>query len=198
MPALLIHSSYGATPAPLGPAIASGQIRAVCDIALTDTAFDSVSGIILTQHLDQIGFLDHRAAIMHLLKRGGRLFFNGHLIKPFLPDLTLFAPLPSPKRADFGLTRLADHTVFGDIDPARLVTRKGVAGFYGRGHMPLPPGAQAITGLGPKLLPIDWLWNPPLGGQIFAHAGNDLWGTADDRATNFQLAQQIANWVCPP
>lgn len=196
MSVLLIVSAYGPPPALFDAALAEGRVRAVREAALTAADFNTASGLITTMHLDQDGFLHWQRPVAALLARGGRFFYNGHLLRPFLPGLAIFQPLPQPKRADFALTRLAPHGLFAGIDPAtQLVTRKGVAGFYGRGHVPLPEGGVAMTGLGPQALPIDWLWSVPGGGQLFLHAGNDIWGGADAPELNRLLAERVVAWA---
>lgn len=173
MSVLFIHSHFGMTPAAYAddPRI---SVRRERDLSSAD--FDQVNGVITTTHLDQIGWLDHMPAVTRLLDRGGNWFFNGHVLRSFLPELGVYEPLEKPKRADLVLTRLFDHPVFGEIEQRSLEENRGVAGFYGRGYNPLPAGAVAINGIGPGLKPIDWVWERPGGGRLFSHAGNDLGG----------------------
>ena len=98
------------------------------------------------------------------------------------------------RRADFALVALGEHAVFEGIDRARLETRRGVAGFYGRGHAPAPPGGRALTGVGPQAAPIDWVWERPAGGALLMHAGNDLWTVCDEPSVNVALAERIVAW----
>jgi len=196
MSILFVHSHYGPIPRPMvGPA-GRGRIEIVRDTELTDARIISAKGIITTTHLDQIGFAGHRQALAVFFADGGRLFFNGHIMKPFVDGLQTYRPLLSRKLADLQLVRLRPHPVFGDIDPADMAVRKGVAGFYGRGHNPLPKGARALTGLGPLKQPIDWEWALPGGGMMFCHAGNDLWSMApEDSDGAGAFATRIVAWT---
>ena len=183
MSILLIHSHFGDIPEAYAAAVAEGRVRSVRERALAATDFASARGLITTQHLDQIGLLAHAAALRALLDRGGRWFFNGHMLRRFVDGLDIFRPIVQPRRADFNLTRLGEHAIFAGIDPASLEENNGVAGFYGRGYNPPPPGARAVNGIGPDRLPIDWEWALPTGGRIFSHAGNDLGGVAGQEAS---------------
>ena len=195
MSVLYIHSHYGMTEPLVGRAVAEGKVRLVRERELTARHFAEASGLITTIHLDQIGFLHHAASVQALLDRGGRWVFNGHMLRPVVPGLGAYVPLATPRRADYALTRLAEHPVFAGIDQKTLEENRGVAGFYGRGHNPLPPGATPINGLGPDHLPIDWDWALPGGGHILSHAGNEFWSSGDDDATKQLLADRAVAWA---
>jgi hypothetical protein len=195
MSVLFIHSHSGAPPAVYARAVAERRIVMVRESELGASDFDGVKGLLTTTHLDQIGLLDHLPEIERLLGRGGRWFFNGHVMRPFVPGLRNFVPLDKPRRADLALTRLAEHPIFAGIDQKSLEENRGVAGFYGRGHNPLPPGGLAVTGIGPRTLPIDWDWATPLGGRFFSHAGNDLVGMGGSAGHGPLLAERILHWL---
>ena len=196
MSVLLIHSHFGPPPACFNIAAEAGLVTILRESALDAGMLASATGIITTTHLDQVWFSRHRAEIATMLGRGGRLFFNGHILRPFAEGLEVYRPMLSKQLADFRLVQVNPHPVFGDLDPADMMTRKGVAGFYGRGHNPLPRRARMITGLGPLKLPVDWEWALPDGGVIFSHAGNDLWGQAPDGAAGASdFAMRIARWT---
>ncbi|MFI5011152.1 MAG: hypothetical protein ACHQAY_02270 [Hyphomicrobiales bacterium] len=195
-PALLILSEYGPPDRIFSGAIGQGRVLPLNDTELSDEVLDNATALITTMHLDQVGFGRQAAALERLLGRGGRIFFNGHLAIPFLPELAPFVPLSRRRRQDYDLVRLADHPIFEGVDIKTLVTRKGVAGFYGRGHVPLPPGAMKVTGLGPERVPVDWEWRTPRGGAIFMHAGNELWsmGGNEDGAMSGILVERVVDW----
>ncbi|HBR96091.1 MAG TPA: hypothetical protein DD979_01770 [Gammaproteobacteria bacterium] len=157
--------------------------------------FDSACGLITTMHLDQIGFMDFTAELEAFMDRGGRWFFNGHIMRPFLNELQDYIPAARAGLDGLQLSTLNSHSIFDGIDRATLQSRKGVAGFYGRGHNPMPQGATAVTGVGPEQAPLDWVWKRPLGGELFSHAGNDLPGTCEDESDSRRLAANIIAWV---
>jgi hypothetical protein len=176
-------------------AIEAGRVRPVWDWELTRDDFWSASGVITTQHLDQIAMLDWRAELLDLLARGGRIIFNGHVLRPLLPGLKPFICCGAGRREDLALTPLADHPVFDGVDRHVFQTVKGVAGFYGRGHNPPPPDAVALTGIGATCAPVDWCWKLPEGGAVLCHAGNDWWQTADDKAAMLRFAGNLVAWA---
>lgn len=151
-------------------------MRLVRERDLTAGHFAAASGLITTTHLDQIGFMRHAAAVEALLDHGGRWVFNGHVLRPLVAGLAAYVPLAKPRRADYVLTRLFEHPVFAGIDQNALEENKGVAGFYGRGHNPMPRGGTAVNGIGPERLPIDWDLALATGGRILSHAGNEILG----------------------
>lgn len=153
------------------------------------------AGLITTMHLDQVGLMNFKTELVTMLDRGGRWFFNGHVLRPLLPELHPFRPIETAGIEALSLTPLAPHTVFAKVNRDILITRKGVAGFYGRGCNPMPDGATAITGLGPDCLPIDWDWQRPAGGRVFSHAGNDLVGAPEDGTVARQIARNIIAWT---
>jgi hypothetical protein len=152
------------------------RVRMVAERALGAADFDAARGLITTMHLDQVGLMAYRPAIERLLARGGRWFFNGHILCPLLDGLRDYQPLQKPRRSDLVLTRLNPHPIFDGIEQRVLEEEMGVAGFYGRGHNPMPEGALAVNGIGPRQFAIDWDWALPGGGRFFSHAGNDLGG----------------------
>jgi hypothetical protein len=194
MSVLLIHSHYGPTPAPYAAAVHNGRVICVREAALTARHFEEASGLITTTHLDQVGFLRWTEDVTALLDRGGRWFFNGHMLRTFLPGLGIYVPLEKPKRADYALTRLDEHAIFAGIDQKSLEENKGVAGFYGRGYNPLPEGGLAVNGIGPELRPVDWEWSRPEGGRIFSHAGNDLGGMSGESGAGALLTERTIAW----
>jgi hypothetical protein len=192
--AVYIESDDGPTPMPLQPLIAAGRMRVARQVDLSEHDLRGARGLITTVYLDQIDFAARRDAIRDFLADGGRIVFNGHVARPFVEGLRPFVPLASQRRADLVLERLALHPVFEGIPASAHATQKGVAGFYGRGHNPLLPGATGLTGIGPEKLPVDWEWLLPGGGGLFVHAGNDIWGTSDDAEVNALIAERLVAW----
>ena len=162
---------------------------------LDGSMIDEADGLITTMHLDQDGLMEHANRLEALLDRGGRWFFNGHIMRPFLEGLSTYKPIKQAGRDDLRLTVLAPHPVFAGVDRDVLGARRGVAGFYGRGHNPMPEEAEAVTGIGPDRLPVDWDWHHPGGGRLFSHAGNDLPGASDVDRTARRIAQNIVDWT---
>jgi len=193
--ALYIESDDGPPPGPLEPLIASGDVRVVRQVDLAPADLRGARGLITTAYLDQIDFAARQESLWTFLSDGGRIAFNGHVLRAFVDGMQPFVPLASPRRSDLSLTRMSPHPVLDDIPMAALETRMGVAGFYGRGHNPPLPGATLVTGIGPARAPVDWEWLLPGGGGLFVHAGNNIWGNCDEKAVRHLIAERLVAWL---
>lgn len=160
-----------------------------------DATLQHYAALLLTSHLDQIHFERRRHRIEAYLDSGGTIVFNGPLVRPFLPELQPFVPLPRRTLENLRVHRLVDHPAFRIIPVERLSPRRGVAGFWGRGHNPPPPGAMPIHGLGPERAPVDWEWRRSGGGMILCHAGNDIWGFLEDEPGADALPLGVLAWL---
>ncbi|RAI02268.1 hypothetical protein DLJ53_12960 [Acuticoccus sediminis] len=162
---------------------------------LHETPLERYAALLLPAHLDQRYFGGIRAHVERFLDGGGTLVFNGHVAWPMLPEFATFVPLARVDLAHLAVHRLADHPVFEGVDMADLTFRRGVAGFYARGHNPPPPGAVGLIGLGPERVPCDWVYERPAGGRILMHAGNDLWMYAGADTSAARIVPQLTAWA---
>jgi hypothetical protein len=162
---------------------------------IDDAVLQRYAALLLTSHLDQIHFERQGSRIEAYLDAGGTIVFNGPIVRPFLPELRAFVPLPKRTLETLCVHRLADHPAFRDIPVERLSLRRGVAGFWGRGHNPPPSGATLIHGLGPERAPVDWEWRRPGGGTILCHAGNDIWSFLEDEPDADALPLGVFRWL---
>lgn len=193
--ALFLESDDGPAPEPILPHIEAGRLRLVRQIDLRSDDLAMARGLIVTIYLDQVDFAERRGEIAAFLSHGGRIVFNGHVMRPFIDGMLPFVPLASLRRSDLALERLAPHPLFAGVPADAHQAQRGVAGFYGRGHNPPLPGATPLTGIGPDRLPVDWEWLAPNGGGLLVHAGNDLWGTSDDAGVNALIAERLVDWA---
>lgn len=153
--------------------------------------------IVVGSHTDQIELQRAAAGLAGYLDRGGILIWNGAIAHPPLEELAPFEPLAQRSLNSLRVSALCAHPVFVGVPMDSLTFRKGVAGFWGRGHNPPPAGARLINGLGPRpeRHPVDWSWSRPGGGMVFMHAGNDLLTFSDDPGINARLASNLIRWV---
>lgn len=173
------------------------RVREVDLYQLFESCTPETTGVYLSGDVDQ-EFLAGRLEEFDELVRGGlRVVVNGHVQRPFLTGLSRWRRAEYRGPADLALTRVNEHQVWRDVDPAALLyntpsgtytlperAEVGVAGFYGRGYyLDLPEGATVVHTLGRIAGPIDLVY--PLGaGQVLVHAGNDLLQFASaDRGT---------------
>jgi hypothetical protein len=193
---LCIESHYGKRSKLFKAAEKRGDAIVVRQSDLTAKHLENAKGLITSMHLDQPGMMAFSDGLEAFLKRGGRWMFNGHLMRPLVFDLKTYEHVGETGKAALALTSLADHPVFIGVDRAAFGASKGVAGFYGRGSNPMPDGAVALTGVGRKQAPLDWVWSTPGGGQFFSHAGNDLQGSGGTMGDGpSQLMLNILAWV---
>ncbi len=71
------------------------------------------------------------------------------------------------------MAELAPHPIFAGIEPDDLTFRRGVAGFFARGHHPPPPGAEVLVRLGGGE-PATYVDRVSTRGTIVVHATGDL------------------------
>jgi hypothetical protein len=195
MSVLYLHSVWGAPPPRLGAAAARGEVTILPQADFAPEHLRSFSGLITDNQLDQDTLLEMKDSLAAFLARGGRWFFNGHMVRPLVAGIGPYQPIRQPKRADFDLRCLNPHPLFDGIDLKQLETNKGVAGFYGRGCNPLPQGAVAINGLGAAGVPVDWVWALPGGGRFFSHSGNDLGALGVEWGLPGELTDRIIRWA---
>jgi hypothetical protein len=191
---LYIESDDGPPPAQLALHIAAGTLRVVRQVDLRPSHFDTACGLLATAYLDQIDFEARATTIAKFIETGGRIVFNGHVVRPFIAGMHPFVPLATQRRSDLAIERLAPHPLFAGISAEAHAAQKGVAGFYGRGHNPPLAGATSLTGIGPDRLPVDWEWLHPGGGGLLVHSGNDLWAVSDDANVNAVVADRLVAW----
>ncbi|HZS22524.1 MAG TPA: hypothetical protein VFA63_16270 [Pseudonocardiaceae bacterium] len=104
------------------------------------------AGLIVTPNIDQEHLARQRRVIRDYLDRGGVVVFGGHLHRDWLPGASLFVPLASRSLDGYRVVEVADHPIFRGMG-TELTFRRGVAGFFARGHHPVPPGAEVLTRL---------------------------------------------------
>jgi hypothetical protein len=163
--------------------------------ALETADLSAYRALLVPAHLDQRFFGMLAGKVSAFLDGGGTLVFNGHVAWPMLPEFAPFEVLPQVTLETLEVHRITGHPVFEGVDPRELTYRRGVAGFYARGHNPPPEGAIALNGLGPERVPCDWLYHRPAGGRILMHAGNDLWMYAGAADTTARIVPQLCRWA---
>jgi hypothetical protein len=170
-------------------------VEPVAEDRLADRAPEAAATLIVPMHADQRLFARQGAWLARFFAGGGTLVFNGLLAHPFRPELGRFRPIEAPRLADLAVAVAADHPLFAGVRAEDLTFRRGVAGFYGRGANPPPPGARVLATLGAGKVPVDWLWHPPEGGRLLMHAGNDLWMQAGDATSAARLLPNLLGWA---
>jgi hypothetical protein len=153
--------------------------------------------VIISMSADQIHLNEITTKLQSYLNGGGTLVINGHITRPYLPELTRYEPMEKRGKAELVIHRENDHPMFASVTAEQLTLRKGVAGFYGRGSNPAPIGATVIHSVGPDHVAVDWLYERPEGGRIFAHAGVELWAVLmlEGPEQGIPVIQGIFDWL---
>lgn len=176
----------------LPPGIA---VEPLAEDGLGEAPPEGIGTLVAPMHVDQRLLARHAGWFRRFFAAGGTLVFNGLLAHPFHPALVRFRPIERPRLDDLRVAIAARHPLYAGVEAADLTFRHGVAGFYGRGQNPPPPKARILATLGPAAVPVDWLWQPPEGGALLMHAGNDLWMQAGDDTTAARLLPNLLAWA---
>lgn len=151
-------------------------------------------GLVVPGLTDQEYLWRHAAKIRSFLDAGRVVVFSGMLFRPWLPGAGMFVPKVIRSHHDYALRQVSPSPIFEGIEIEDLVFRRGVAGFFARGHHAPPPGAEVMLEFlsGEAALYVD---RASTAGAIVVHGGNDLIGRGDDGTTADRLGPQLLAWM---
>ncbi|MCJ0907446.1 hypothetical protein [Rhodococcus sp. ARC_M6] len=164
--------------------------------AVNDVSLKPHSVLVVASNVDQIHLTRIRDVIRRFLDAGKVVIFNGHLDQDWLPGAQYFEPVLPKTRRLYVVTEVADHPIFEGVDKGHMTERKGVAGFFARGHHPVPEGADILVRLiGGQ--PVTYIDRVSTAGTILVHATGDLFGYASglDDNTAARIPKQLAAWA---
>ncbi|MGH8919074.1 MAG: hypothetical protein ACRD0H_12250, partial [Actinomycetes bacterium] len=144
--------------------------------------------LIITPTVDQEHLARHRGMIRDFLDGGGVVIFGGHLYQDWLPGAAPFVPLTERTLATYQVVEVADHPIFRGVQPGELTFRRGVAGFFARGHHPVPDGARVLTRLAGGQ-PATYLDQVSTAGTILVQATSDLLGYCGEALLDWATAE---------
>lgn len=158
--------------------------------------------LIITGNVDQELLYRERKVIRDFLDAGKVLVFSGHLLHPWLPGAGAFVPKEIRSFRDYGIRLVKSHPIFEGVKAEDLTFRRGVAGFFARGHNPPPEGAEVLLELAGGE-PIVYVDRQSTRGVILAHSGYDLLGFGMDglysddapQTTAGRIAPQLLDWI---
>ena len=158
---------------------------------------DRYRAMAVTSACDQEFLLKHSETIGAFLDQGKVLVFSGHLFRSWLPGAGLFQPKTIHNHLDYTVRLVKEHPVFEGVREEELTFRKGVAGFFARGHHEPPPGAEILARLvdAEHGEPIVYVDRVSTNGVILVHAGNDLLASVDRDSTAGRIAPQLIRWM---
>lgn len=192
---LFLSCKRNHAPAALASGPWAGKVDFVDQRRFGELDLSPYGAILLSMLTDQASLSRHAGKLDAYLAAGGTVVMCGHVAYPLLAGVDSFVPQRGHGVEALRMHRLADHPVFDGVAADDLTFRRGVAGFYGRGHNPPPAGAVALNGLGPDRVALDWQWRRPGGGTVFMHCGLDLWAYAGDPTSAARMAPQLMGWL---
>lgn len=161
--------------------------------ALAEHRLEDHRALLLNASCDQKVLQRLGARLQAYLEGGGVIVFCGHIVHPFLPVLQPFVPMVNYRLIDLRVALDPTHPIFRGVANDDVTFRRGVAGFFGRGANPAPPGARVTATLGPSRVPVDW--QACIGdGTLYVHTGNDLW-SFDGDGTASRIPAQLLDWI---
>ncbi|MGH8931471.1 MAG: phosphate starvation-inducible protein PhoH [Egibacteraceae bacterium] len=151
-------------------------------------------GLVAEGMIDQEFLYRHRQLVADYLDRGGTVVFGGHLLRPWLPGAGIFVPKVITSFGDYQVRIVSDHPIFAGVDPHDLTYRRGVAGFFARGHNPPPDTAVVLAELAGGE-PVVYLDERTTAGTILVHSGYGLLGYSPGETTAARVAPQLLAWI---
>jgi hypothetical protein len=161
---------------------------------LPEFDLSSYKCLIINGLIDQEFLTKEKHRIQAFLDQGKVLIFGGHLFRPWLPGGSNFIPKTIRSHSDYAITFNKPHPIFEGIEADDLTYNKGVAGFFARGHHPLPPQAEVLLLLG-GVEPILYIDRHSTKGTILVHAGSDMLSYGNHTNTAGRLTPQLLQWI---
>ena len=170
----------------------SMELVDVYELASVD--LEPYAAVMVGAMVDQEFLWRRRDVLASFLDRGRVVVFCGQLLRGWLPGCGTFVPATIDSMRDYAVQFVEPDPIFAGVDADDLTFRRGVAGFFARGHHPPPPGAKVLAALA-KGQPTTWIDRETTAGTVFAHAGNDLLFYARVDSTAARLAPQLLDWA---
>jgi len=152
--------------------------------------------LVINSFIDQEFLYEHRNLIADFLGKRKVLLFSGNLFRDWLPGGSSFIPKEIHSFHDYKVSIHQPHPIFEGVLEDDMTFNKGVAGFFARGHHPIPEGAEVLLML-PGGEPINYIDRHSTNGTIFSHVGNDLFGAMQkgELKTTNRIRPQLIRWV---
>lgn len=191
----LLSMDIRAEPSPLETGELGHRVEVVDCYRLTQTELSRFAVLVIGSMIDQEHLARHRGVIRAYLDGGGVLLFGGQLHRDWLPGASRFVPIAPPSLRVYRVTQIAEHPIFVGVEPDDLTFRRGVAGFFARGHHPPPPGAEVLVRLSGGE-PVTYLDRVSTAGTILLQANGDLlgYGSGSDSSAA-RIPGQLLDWA---
>ncbi len=189
----LLDARTSPTPLHAHPAVRD-QVACIDVYDLPAADLGRFDGLLVGGMVDQEFLYAQRDVVRAFCDAGKVVVFNGHLLRRWLPGGSPFAPTTIRSFGDYTVHLVGAHPLFDGVDARDLTLRRGVAGFYARGHHPPPDGAEVLATLDGGD-PVTYVDRVSTRGTILVHAGVELLGYAGVDSTAARLAPQLLAWM---
>ncbi|QKS48935.1 phosphate starvation-inducible protein PhoH (plasmid) [Paenibacillus cellulosilyticus] len=149
--------------------------------------------LIIDEFIDQELMLEQKEKIEAFLNQGNILVFSGHLFRPWIPGAAPFVPKTIYNHLDYTI-QVLDHSIFAGVQSEDITYNKGVAGFFARGHHPIPEGAEVILRLAGDE-PITYIDRLSTQGTILVHAGRNLLRYRHENNSAGRIGEQLRRFL---
>lgn len=150
--------------------------------------------IIVPMQSDEIMLSCKSAWLEGAWRQGASILANDIVALPYISFLKPFEPIPLPGLGDYAVQRHTPHPAFDGL-PHDFHLLQGMAGVYGVGHNPPPPGATVINTIGRGAYAIDWYLENEAGGIFFCHGGPDISAFHSDPDATPNLTHDLIDWL---
>jgi|GEM_PF-4334920 len=154
--------------------------------------------IIIPMQSDEIMLSRKREWLQGAWEQGASILANDIVALPYMPFLRPFEPIPLPGLGDYSVERHSPHPAFDRLPFDRFHLLEGMAGVYGVGHNPPPPGAKVVNTIGRGAYAIDWYIENEAGGIFFCHGGPDISAFHSGPHDTPNLTHDLINWLVEP
>lgn len=167
------------------------------DIYSLETAdLSAYKCLVITGFSDQDYLYEMRHIIRDFLAARKVVVFCGNLVTDWLPGGKPFVAKDIKRFSDYRIKKVIDHPIFQGVEEDDMTLKKGVAGFFARGHHPVPEGGEVLLTLN-EGEPITYIDRNSTEGTILVHVGFDLFGymQTDEKKSTDRISMQLRNWV---
>jgi hypothetical protein len=200
-PIALADPGIGPLPHLSDPALRE-LIEPIDTYELPSTDLDPYAGLITGALVDQELLYRERAVIRRFLEAGKVVAFSGQILHPWLPGAGAFVPRKIRSYHDYRIRIVSPHPIFEGVAEEDLTFRRGVAGFFARGHNPPPERVEVLAEL-PGGEPVVYIDRRSTRGVILVHAGHDLLtyapegvsGNGAPPSTASRIGRQLLAWM---
>ncbi|MFJ7950255.1 hypothetical protein ACIQZG_01885 [Lysinibacillus sp. NPDC096418] len=149
-------------------------------------------GIIITNLVEELFLLEHKAVLDDYLAQGGVIFSLTETSLPWLTGVSNWKRSPIPLKDREIIITEPEHPLFTGIDAYDLNYRKGVRGFFSRGYFEGIPQHAKVLVTDQSGVPIIYVDQHSTNGTIFAGAGTDIYRVfIDEDNTSSKLSVQM-------